>query len=435
MGLFKSRLQSKDIKDTTYGLSDPGLLSLLGIDSATINSDKLGEIVFFTCLQTLSNSVSKLPIYLYSYNAIKGKERIIDNNLNYILNIEPNEYMSASTFWSCVELNRNFYGNCYVYVNRDNKGNINFLWILDTENVTVWRDSAGLFGQQNAMWYVWYDKNNSGKKYLFSADEILHYKTAITWDGIIGMAVKDILSQQIDTQKYGEGYINNLYKNNMFGDKILLQYTGDLGTKAKDTLVKETEKYCNSNGTRFLPIPATIEAKTLSMKLSEAEFSTINNTNALRIAAAFGLNPNTINDYSKSSYANSVSQQTDFYVNTLSPILNMYKQENTRKLLLFKDKMNGNFLEHYTKEIFKLDPTAQMDYLTKGVNNMIIRPNEAREELGYSWADNGDTLIGNGNLVTLDNIISGKTNTQPSNDTNIDNNSNDDGGEQNNNEK
>jgi HK97 family phage portal protein len=417
MGFLKDRMQTKDIKNISYSLADKELLTMLGLDSTTINSNKLGETVFFTCLNFLSNSVSKLPNYEYSFNAIRGKERIIDNDLNNVLNIEPNPYMSASTFNSCVELQRNFYGNSYVY-NSYEKGKLKGRWILDSDNVTVYCDNAGWFGIKNAIWYVWYDKNNSGKKYTFASNEISHYKTGISWDGIMGVAVKDILAQQIDTQKYGQAYINNLYKNNMFGDKVLLQYTGDIGSTDKDALIKETERYCNTNGTRFLPLPSDISATTLAMKLSDAEFSIINNTNALRLAAAFGLSPNVINDYSKSSYANSVSQQLDFYVNTLSPILTMYKQEDTRKLLSSKDKSKGLFLERYTKELFKLDPTAQMDYLQKGCNNFMITPNEAREELGYSWIEGGDVLLGNGNLAPLDIIKTGANyNKNNTNDT------------------
>jgi len=409
MGVLKNRMKKEDIKN--YSLADKNLLSLLGLDVNELSQSNLGEVVFFTCLTFLSNAVGKLPIYQYSYDALKGKERIMDNGLSNILNLEPNPYMSASSFWSAVELNRNFYGNSYVYISTaktgKNKGQVDSLWILDHDDVRVWRDNAGIFGTTNAIWYVWYDRNNFGKQYIFSSSEILHYKTSVTYDGIIGMAIKDVLKMQIDTQKYGQSYINTLYKSNMFGDKVILQYTADLDPNAKDTLIRETERYCNSNSTRFLPLPLGINATTLSMKLSDAEFSVINNTNALRIAGAFQLSPNVINDYSKSSYANSVSQQTDFYVNCLMPILKMYQQENTRKVLSNDDKLAGKYLEHSIKDLFKLDPTAQMDFLQKGVNNGMIKLNEAREELGYSYVDGADVLLMNGNLITLDAVKTG----------------------------
>lgn len=406
MGLFKSRIQKKEIKNQTYSLSDKNLLSLLGIDSTTINSNTLGEVVFYTCLDFYCKAVSKLSEYKYSYDSLKGQERIIDPNLDNILNLEPNPYMSAKTFKSCVELQRNFYGNAYVY-NQFEGGKLKSRWILNNEDVTVWQDTAGLFGTTNNLWYIWYDRNNSGKKYTFSSQEISHYKTDMTWDGIMGIAIKDVLSMQIDTLKQGESYINNLYKSGMFGDKILLQYTGDLDVNAKDELVKGVERYGNLNSTKFLPLPVSIKADLLSMKLSDAEFSVINNTNALRIASAFCLSPNVINDYSKSSYANSVSQQMDFYVNALSPVLQMYKQEDTRKLIPKPIRDKGIFLEYSTKELFKLDPSAHMDYLVKGSQNGLIKINEAREELGYNYVDGADILVMNGNLAPLDIIKTG----------------------------
>lgn len=412
MGLFKKRMNTKTIKNE-YSLSDENLLSILGLDLNSINNEKLGEIVFFTCLDFYSKSISKLSEYQYSYDTLKGKSRIIDAQVDNILNLQPNEYMSASVFKACVELQKNFYGNAYVYNQFDGTGKLQSRWILESENVTVWRDTAGLFGNTNALWYVWYDKNNSGKKYTFSANEISHYKTSMTWDGIMGVAIKDALKMQIDTQIHSQAYINNLYKNNMWGDKILLQYTGELNQDAKDELVKGVERYGNLNSTKFLPLPVSIRADVLSMKLSDAEFSVINNTNALRLCAAFGLSPNIINDYSKSSYANSVSQQMDFYVNSLSPVLQMYKQEDTRKLLSSRSINKGNFLEYSTKELFKLDPVAQMQFLKDGTNNGMIKINEAREELGYSYVDGADILLMNGNLITLDMVKSGANYKNP----------------------
>ncbi|NRT32642.1 HK97 family phage portal protein [Clostridium beijerinckii] len=406
MGLFKNRFKQQEIKNQTYSLSDKNLLSLLGIDSNTINSNILGEVIFYTCLDFYCKSVSKLSEYKYSYDALKGQERIIDTSLDSILNLEPNPYMSAKTFKSCVELQRNFYGNAYVW-NKFINGKLDSRWILDSESVTVWQDNEGLFDNTNSLWYIWYDKNNGGKKYIFSSDEVSHYKTDMTWDGIMGIAVKDVLSMQLDTLKQGESYINKLYKSGMFGDKILLQYTGDLDSSAKDELVKGVERYGNLNSSKFLPLPVSIKADLLSMKLSDAEFSVISNTNALRIAGAFGLSPNIINDYSKSSYANSVSQQMDFYVNSLSPVLQMYKQEDTRKLIPKPIRDKGIFLEYSTKELFKLDPSAHMDYLVKGSNNGLIKINEAREELGYNYVDGADILVMNGNLAPLDIIKSG----------------------------
>lgn len=410
MGFVSKRIESRGITDgTTFGYTDSDFLKLFGLDSQTLDSNKLGETTFFICLKHLSECVGKLPIYCYNYNNVKGKEKINNIELDNILNLEPNQYMAASTFWQTVELNRNYKGNAYVYIETmqygKSKGTIQGLWILPSDEVTIYIDNKGLFGETNNIVYIWVDRR-TGKRYIFYKDEILHYKSSVSFDGITGLAIKDILKTQIDSNRYSQSYLSNLYKNNMQGGKILLQYTGDLSTNSKDKLVKETERYANSVGTgKFLPIPTGITATELSMKLTDADYAELNKMSSLSIAAAFGIKPNILNNYDKSSYSNSVTQQLDFYVNSMHPIYKGYNEENTRKLLTTKNKNSGQRLEFYTKELFKLDPTAQMDYLQKGVNNAIITVEEAREELGYSYIEGTNILIGNGNLISWDNII------------------------------
>ena len=51
--------------------------------------------------------------------------------------------------------------------------------------------------------------------------------------------------------------------------------------------------------------------------------------NALQIAGAFGVKPNQINDYSKSSYSNSEMQQLSFYVDTELFIIKQYEERDS----------------------------------------------------------------------------------------------------------
>lgn len=145
MGFLKDRLNIQNA--TSITLQDSELLRLLGIDGQNIRPGKLGEITYFTCLKHLSECIGKLPIRQYKEDAVKGKEKVRGSYLDYILNTEPNPYMTASTFWQTVELNRNHYGNAYVYqecytIGR-NAGQIKALWILPSNQVTIWMDDAG----------------------------------------------------------------------------------------------------------------------------------------------------------------------------------------------------------------------------------------------------------------------------------------------------
>jgi len=306
--------------------------------------------------------------------------------------------MGASTFWQATENNRNYYGNAYVY-KESYKGKLKALWLVPSDETTIYVDDAGIFKKDNALYYVW--TNKQGKKYYFTPNEIIHYKSSTTFDGIAGLAVKDVLKLYVETGQYSQAYLQKLYAGNMFGGKIILQHTGGLDEGAKTVLIKEVESYANKVGTgKFLPLPLGVTATAMDMKLSDAEFTALNKLNALQIASAFGIKPNILNNYEKSSYANSETQQLDFYINSLSPILKHYKEENTRKLVY------KTTLEHDVKALFTLDPSKQMIKLAKGMNNYMYTINDVREELGKPYIDHpmANMPIGNGNYKTLDQL-------------------------------
>lgn len=407
MKLF-GRNTKTNVKNTVLTLDSPDFLSSIGLDPEG-TGDKMGEITYFICMKTLCEIMGKLEIRKYKIDQKKGKERILDNELNYLLNIEPNQYYTASTLKQSIELNRNHYGNAYVYMERyrigRNGGKLKALWILPSNEVTIWMDDKGIFGQTNAMWYVWQDAK-TGRQYKFAMSEILHFKSSITFDGIVGKSIKDILIDHLETAQSGQTYLKKLYKGNMQSSKILLYYTGTLDPKGEKALVANMENFSSNVGSgAFIPLPVGLTATTLDSKLVDAEFSVLKQANALGIAAAFGLSPNFINDYSKSSYSNSVTQQQSLYSNTMMPIFKCYSEEYTRKILVTKEKQN-NILEVDTKALFKLNPIEQADVLMKQMQNFMMTPNQAAEELGLPYIDDpkANMLLGNGNYIPLDMV-------------------------------
>ena len=68
------------------------------------------------------------------------------------------------------------------------------------------------------------------------------------------------------------------------------------------------------------------------LRLEFVEIYELKKYNSLQIAAAFGIKPNNLNDYSKSSYANSSAQNLSFYIDTLLYNITLYEQELNRKL-------------------------------------------------------------------------------------------------------
>ncbi|MCX3068433.1 phage portal protein [Cetobacterium somerae] len=395
-----------DRKKDGYFLKEIGeFLGLTGIDVENIEqSSDLSETIYFICLKHLSETMAKMPWEKRVLTEKKGKERVLDSKIDNLLNIRPNPYMTATTFWGTVELNKLHYGNSYIYIEADKNGFPRYLWLLPSDQMEIWIDNRGILGSLNAVWYVWTDQRN-GKKYTFEMDEIIHLKTHISFDGLSGAPIKDILKTQISSGKNSIGFLNKLYKNNMFGSKVLVQYTGELNKAAEEKLAKKIESFAKAQGSgKFIPMPFGMQAQLLDMKLADAQFFENNRTSALQLAAAFGIKPNVINDYTKSSYSNSETQQVDFYVNTLQPLFKAYEQELTYKLLTPRELGEGYRLEINEKMLFKMDNKTQAEVYSKYLTNFAMTPNEVREDLNLPYIEGGDTLLGNGSTINLENI-------------------------------
>lgn len=395
-----------DKKKDGYSLKDIGdFLGLRGIDVENIEqSSDLSETIYFICLKHLSETMAKMPWEKRVLTEKKGKERVLDSKIDNLLNIRPNPYMTATTFWGTVELNKLHYGNSYIYIEADKNGFPRYLWLLPSDQMEIWIDNRGILGSLNAIWYVWTDQRN-GKKYTFEMDEIIHLKTHISFDGLSGAPIKDILKTQISSGKNSIGFLNKLYRNNMFGSKVLVQYTGELNKAAEEKLAKKIESFAKAQGSgKFIPMPFGMQAQLLDMKLADAQFFENNRTSALQLAAAFGIKPNVINDYTKSSYSNSETQQVDFYVNTLQPLFKAYEQELTYKLLTPRELGEGYRLEINEKMLFKMDNKTQAEVYSKYLTNFAMTPNEVREDLNLPYIEGGDTLLGNGSTINLENI-------------------------------
>lgn len=375
----------------------------LGLDVDNVdNSSELSEIVYYICMKHLSETMSKMPWDLIELSEKRGKERKYDMDLDYVLNVRPNPYYTATTLWASVELNKNHTGNAFIYIER-HRGKVKHLWLLPSEQMEIWIDDKGIIGNKNAIWYVWQDKKN-GRNFKFFSGEIIHLKTAMSLDAISGIPVKELLQTQINSNKHSQAFLNKLYKANMFGSKIMLHYTGELEKSKEKRLAEKLESYSKEVGSgKFIPLPLGMEAKLLDMKLADAQFFENNKVSALKIAAAFGIKPNVINDYNDSSYSNSETQQLDFYVNTLQPLFASYEQELTYKLLIgSREEMRRLVIN--TKILFKMDSKTQAEVYSKYIGNFIMTPNEVREELSLPYIDGGDKLIGNGNAIELSQI-------------------------------
>lgn len=385
-----------DAQGSSMSLSDINELFFSSTNGAQYGAD-LSEITYFTCLKTLSEALGKMPVYLMG----PDKERKTDHETSFFLSVSPNNVYTPIQFFTYLEFCRNHYGNAYVYVERVN-GKVKGLYPLDPRMVQIWVNNTEYFTERK--YYYYYTDSKSGKSSWFDPEDMLHVKSWVTdSSGLAGKSVREILATNMAGSKASQQFLNELYQKGLTANAVV-KYVGDLSRDQQKVMLKQIEKQAKDEGRRMITLPVGYDIQTLDLKLTDSQFYELKKYNALQIAAAFGIQPNQLNDYSKSSYANSAAQSLSFYVNTLLYNITLYEQEFNRKLLTTREQTEGLGYKFNVWTILRGDPTQQADVLQKMVSSAIYSPNEARAKLDMPPTQGGDVHIVNGSYVKLEDV-------------------------------
>lgn len=383
-------------EDKTQTITLDQLIDFLNLNG--VKKSELSEATYFACLKILSESIGKLPLKLVSTSEKNGVVEQKSHPFYSKLRFRPNRFTTSTDFFSTIEINRNHYGNAYAWISNSKKREEQQLIILPSDRVDIWYDDKKLLSDVPDIYYIY---QNGGKRYVFGSEEILHFKTSSSFDGIKGLSVRKQLESTIIGGQKSQEMVNQLIDSG-FTAKAVVQYTGDLSEENAKTFVKNIENYASGKVKplhSIIPIPLGTKLEPLNIKLGDNEFMEIKKYNALQIANAFGIKPNQINDYTKSSYASAEAQQLAFYIDTLLYILKQYEEELTYKLLTEDEIKKGLKFKFNVSVILRADLKTQIETLSKGVSNFIYTPNEARGYLDLEAKPGGDKLIGNGAYI------------------------------------
>ena len=378
------------------------LLDFLGI-SSNLRDDALKEATYFACMKVLSESIGKIPIKIMQHTRQTGTLARREHRYYRVLNERPNPYMTATTFWAMMELWRNHYGNAFAWIDERDPQHPK-LWPMHPKDTQIYFDNACRLADVPDVYYRYC---NGGRAFMVSSAEVLHFKNFLTKDGVTGIPTREQISGVIDGGGKAQKMLNKLYESGMTA-KAVLQYTGGLNDANVEALKKGIQEYAagkDKSGTGgIIPIPMGFTLTPLNIKLTDSQFLELKQYSALQIAAAFGIKPDQIGDYTKSSYSSSEAQQISFLVDTMLFIIKQYEEEISEKLLTPDERGEGYMAKFNSRVLMRVDQFTQIQTISTAIGNFLYMPNEGREFLDMPAVDGGDRLIGNGSTIPLDMI-------------------------------
>ena len=301
-----------------------------GITTGTSQSQAMKLSAVNACVEVITNSISKLPIYLMNNTT---KERL-QHPLLRLLTDRPNEAMTPSVYKKLVEANRLMGGNGYAIIIRNNKTAApEELIPVNYQCMTPYIDDSG------KLWYI-FRHPRTGEQRKIDNFDVLHYK-AYSEDGINGISVLTRASETIGTARAAQTYENKLYTQNARPSGIL-KVADKLEKAAKDKIKEEWEKMHSGvdNSFRIAVLDLGLEFQQIQLSNKDTQFVESKSVSIEDIARFFGVPLYKINS-GKQSYSSNEQNGIEYVVNTLHPIVTQYEEEDTYKLLFDREKMHG----------------------------------------------------------------------------------------------
>lgn len=355
--------------------------------------DKLQNSNVFTAVNVIANDIATNPIKLESDNV----NHIADENfsdLNYLLNVKPNSYMSARDFKYALTANLLLTGNGYARILKTKAGQPLSLVLLYPSWVTVEID------EDSNIRYVIQD--NTHNPYILAPDEIIHVKFLST-NGLIGTSPLYSLADEMKLQKQGNKLLNDFFGSGINGSAILKMP----GKPSPDARAKIREEWIKANTGekthRVMVLAGNEEYTPVEIDTSILKIVNSNDYTTKQIAKAFGIPVSRLG--LENAHTSLTQSNLDYIQNSLDHYFNRITSELNIKLLTYEQALNYHF-EFDVSRLMELDTETNMKETLNWFQNGLIDDNEARQRLGY--APHNDDMAGTrivmSNFIPIENI-------------------------------
>jgi HK97 family phage portal protein len=352
--------------------------AMQSIENNGVTGDPAKIATVYTCCRVLSENLSRMPLSIFLDND-KGKVEMARHRLTYLLKFRPNAWQNAQQFWSTVEYHRNYFGNAFVRIYKNQATAYpSSLEIIHPGLVREYEFKGG----QLIYKVVNTDTNQEEE---ISAWDMLHFR-GLSEDGIIGLSPLVAIERQTNINERATSTIDNFYKNNATSPMALEteipgNLTGPASQVMKETKANFEENYTGpENAGKWIHLPVGTKLKSIAMQFADAKLIETLRFTREDISAAYGI-PLFMVDGSAEKL--DVEQLTTLFKNnTMGPIVAIYVDEINGKLLTRQELAAGFSAKFDIMSLIGMDYTTLVTGIKDQVVNGLMTPNEGAKKLG-----------------------------------------------------
>ena len=350
----------------------------------------------FACVRLISGAIASAPLLVYKQTDT-GRE-VAKHPLQRLLSLRPNEYMTASTFWKVMAMQKVLNGNAYAAILRAKpSGRAIGLVPFRSPRVTVYQayelhmdEKYGVDPHRLYYAVMW----DNGTQSVFDRDDMIHVPN-INFDGKTGMSTVAAGSQAMGLSLSAEESAAKLFENGMVS-QLALSYPQKLNAEAQDKLKAYIASRHAGTANHHSPLILTEggTAQTLALNAEDAQLLETRQFSVIDIARFFGVPPVMIGETEKtSSWGSGVEQMARWFVMfTLNDHLTDIEQEVAVKLF-----PNSEFRAEFDEtELTRGDTKTRAEYFKAALGGTQapgwMTQNDVRQAEGLPPMSGGDKL-------------------------------------------
>ena len=403
MGIFTGLFKSRDKPQNSY--DSPSYTYFFGrANSGKRVTDRtaLQHIAVYACVRVLSEAIAQLPLHVYKYND-KGKERVPQHPLYFLLHDQPNPEMTSFVFRETLMSHLLIYGNAYAQIIRNGRGDVIGLYPLMPDKVRVDRDDRGRLIYR----YSRYDEHNPNFKQqgeiILPMEQVLHIP-GLGFDGLVGYSpiamAKNAIGMAIACEEYGAKFFSN-----GASPGGVLEHPGTIKDPQRIRDSWQSTFGGSGNANKIAVLEEGMKFTPIGIAPEQAQFLQTRKFQIDEIARIFRVPPHMVGDLDRSSFSNIEQQSLEFVKYTLDPWVVRWEQSIARALLTPEEKK-----KYFAK--FNLDGLLRGDYQSRmqgyaiGRQNGWMSANDIRELENLDLIpdeEGGNLYLINGNMLPLKN--------------------------------
>lgn len=336
----------------------------------------------FACATLIASDIGKLRVKLIQQQPSGVWIETTNPAYTPVLR-KPNPYQTRIQFWESWLLSKLLHGNTYALKQRDNRGVVTALYILDPQRVRA------LVADDGSVFYELQPDNLAGRmeRIIVPAREVIHDRFNCLYHQLVGMS-PIFASGMAATQ--GQNIQSS--SASFFGNRSLpsgvLTYEGSPKDEDVAAIKAAWEAaYGGRNSGKVAVLADGLKFQALSVTAHDAQLIEQLRMTALIVCSTFKVPAYKIGMAPAPTYNNIQAQNLDYYTTCLQALIEQAEACLDEGLALADDIG----VEFDTKQLLRMDSVTQMAVLKEGVGAGILAPNEGRAELDLAPKDGGDT--------------------------------------------